>query len=90
MAFNVHYCYTKNPYSLPKDHPDYDPDAPSHVQAPCANNCRGVDPNSIIGGGAAAVVASGLAAQFLGPAGLGAVGIAGEDVVVVVRVSLIV
>ena len=39
---------------------------------------------------AAAVVASGLAAQFLGPAGLGAAGIAGERVVVVVRVSLIV
>ena len=89
MAYNVHYCYTKNPDFLPANDPNYDPAEPSHVQAPCANNCRGVDPNSIIGGGAAAVVASGLAAQFLGPAGLGAAGIAGEDVLVV-RVSLII
>ena len=47
--------------------------------ANCAANCAGVDPNSIIGGGVAAVALSGLAGQaFLGPAlGLGALGVAG-------------
>ena len=45
--------------------------------ANCAANCKGVDPNSIIGGGVAAVALSGLAAQsFLGPAvGLGVGGL---------------
>ena len=39
--------------------------------ANCANNCPGVDPNSIIGGGVASVL-------VLGPAlGLGALGVAG-------------
>ena len=47
--------------------------------ANCANNCPGVDPNSIIGGGVAAVAITATAGQaFLGPAlGLGALGVAG-------------
>ena len=47
--------------------------------ANCAANCPGVDPNSIIGGGVAAVAITATAGQaFLGPAlGLGALGVAG-------------
>ena len=47
--------------------------------ANCAANCRGVDPNSIIGGGVAAVAVTAAAGQaFIGPAlGLGALGVAG-------------
>ena len=44
--------------------------------ANCANNCPGVDPNSIIGGGVAAVALSGLAGQALLAPALGAGGIA--------------
>ena len=46
----------------------------------CANNCKGVNPNSIIIGGFAPIAVAGLAGQgflqagFLGAAGLGAVG----------------
>ena len=45
----------------------------------CANNCLGVDPNSIIGGGVAAVAASAVAGQaLLGPAvGVGGLTLAG-------------
>ena len=45
----------------------------------CASNCLGVDPNSIIGGGVAAVALSGLAGQaLLGPAlGVGGLTLAG-------------
>ena len=51
-------------------------------QAACANNCKGVDPNSIIGGGVAAVALSGIAATgAFGPVlGLGVVGAAGKSV----------
>ena len=50
--------------------------------ANCANNCKGVDPNAIIGAGVAAVATTGLTlVGFLGPAlgigGIGAVGAAG-------------
>ena len=47
----------------------------------CANNCKGVNPNSIIIGGFAPIAVAGLAGQgflqagFLGAAGLGAVGV---------------
>ena len=44
--------------------------------ANCAANCPGVDPNSIIGGGVAAVALSGLAGQALLAPALGAGGIA--------------
>ena len=45
----------------------------------CAANCPGVDPNSVIGGGVAAVALSGLAGQaLLGPAlGVGGLTLAG-------------
>ena len=45
----------------------------------CPNNCIGVNPNSIIGGGMAAVALSGIAGSALLPAlgGLGLVGVAG-------------
>ena len=47
--------------------------------ANCAANCPGVDPNSIIGGGVAAVALSGLAGQaLLAPAlGVGGIAVAG-------------
>ena len=47
--------------------------------ANCAANCPGVDPNSIIGGGVAAVAVTAAAGQaFIGPVlGLGALGVAG-------------
>ena len=47
--------------------------------ARCDNNCAGVDPNAIIGGGVAAAGIIGISAQALaGPAaGLGVGGIAG-------------
>ena len=47
--------------------------------AMCPANCVGVDPNSIIGGGVAAVALSGLAGQaLLGPAlGVGGLTLAG-------------
>lgn len=47
--------------------------------APCNNNCKGVDPNSIIGAGVAAVTATGIAVTALaGPAfGFGIGGLAG-------------
>ena len=53
-----------------------------HLQgffANCNNNCKGVDPNSIIGAGVAPAALSGLAVTgFLGPAlGLGFGGLAG-------------
>ena len=35
------------------------------VLAACNNNCKGVDPNSIIGAGVAAVAATGIAASSL-------------------------
>ena len=44
--------------------------------ANCAANCPGVDPNSIIGGGVAAVALSGLAGQALLAPALGAGGLA--------------
>ena len=48
-------------------------------EAMCPNNCVGVDPNSIIGGGVAAVALSGLAGQaLLGPAlGVGGISLVG-------------
>ena len=42
----------------------------------CANNCRGVDPNSIIGAGVAAAFIGGIAAPALLPLFVGAGGIA--------------
>ena len=53
----------------------------------CANNCRGVDPNSVIIGGGAVLAATALSAQaFLVPAagvGLGAAGLGAAGVAVV-------
>ena len=50
-------------------------------KATCHNNCKGVEPSSIIGAGVAAVVATGIAGQAalpvagaVGLGGLGAVG----------------
>ena len=40
----------------------------------CSNNCRGVDPNAIVIGGAAVLAASGIAAQTALQLGLGLVG----------------
>ena len=50
--------------------------------ANCANNCKGVDPNAIIGGGVAAATAVvvggvGLLGPVLGIGGIGAAGVAG-------------
>ena len=49
--------------------------------AACNNNCKGVDPNSIIGAGVAAVAATGIAASSLmNIAGIFTIGtLAGED-----------
>ena len=80
VAFNVHYCYDTNVRARAHRGVILTRDDVQGVQAPCANNCRGVDPNSIIGGGAAVLATSGFAAQFLAPAGLGVAGIAGENV----------
>jgi len=57
------------------------------LNATCFNNCKGVDPNSIIGAGVAAAAATGLAvSSFLGPAlGLGAAGVAGAGGAMVLR-----
>ena len=53
----------------------------------CNNNCKGVDPNSIIGAGVAAAAASGIAVTSLfGPAlGLGVGGLAGAGGAMVLR-----
>ena len=49
-------------------------------EAMCPNNCVGVDPNSIIGGGVAAVALSGLAlTSSILPIGVGVLGAAGES-----------
>ena len=50
--------------------------------ATCNNNCKGVDPSSIIGAGIAAVVATGLAGQAAVPAAAtGAVALGGGGAV---------
>ena len=65
IAKNVYQCKVKN-YGF---------------RATCANNCRGVDPNSIIGGGVAAVALTGIAGQSLLAPALGAAGLAGDEVI---------
>ena len=45
-------------------------------KATCHNNCKGVEPSSIIGAGVAAVVATGIAGQAALPVA-GAVGVGG-------------
>ena len=64
LAYNINYCIERDP---------------RRRLANCANNCRGVDPNAIIGAGVAAVTATGLGAVgLLGPAlGIGGVGLVG-------------
>ena len=49
------------------------------AKSTCANNCKGVDPNSIVSAGAAVVGAAAIGAQgIVGPA-LGGAGILGEN-----------
>ena len=66
IAKNVYQCIVKNSNGF---------------RATCANNCRGVDPNSIIGGGVAAVALTGIAGQGLLAPALGAAGLAGDEVI---------
>ena len=73
IAFNVHQCMddAKREFS--------DGSIKYGNIATCHNNCKGVEPSSIIGAGVAAVVATGIAGQTLLPA-VGAVGIGGLGV----------
>ena len=71
IAKNVYQCQVN--YRV--DNIDY------KFRATCANNCRGVDPNSIIGGGVAAVALTGIAGQSLLAPALGAAGLAGDEVI---------
>jgi len=67
LVYNINFCIERGPLQR---------------FANCANNCRGVDPNAIIGAGVAAVTAGalgavGLLAPALGIGGIGMVGAAG-------------
>ena len=70
IAFNVHQCMDDARRVLSNGSIKY-----GNI-ATCHNNCKGVEPSSIIGAGVAAVVASGVAGQAALPVA-GAVGVGG-------------